>query len=66
MNRKYSKNIYSEHAINFSIESFKDICEIRVGWDNEYWLLQFEKFDGDKCILVKEFDNYLIDSMNKV
>lgn len=59
-----SKNIYILGKIESAINAYSDIAKFKVEEIGEYYRVHLisSKYDGK--ITLKEFENYLIDSMN--
>lgn len=59
-----SKNIYFLSNIESAISVYSDIAKFKVEEIDEYYRLILIKSKYDGKITLKEFENYLIDSMN--
>lgn len=59
-----SKNIYILGKIESAINAYSDIAKFKVEEIGEYYRLNLIKSKYDGKITLKEFENYLIDSMN--
>lgn len=59
-----SKNIYFLGNIESAISVYSDIAKFKVEEIDEYYRLILIKSKYDGKITLKEFENYLIDSMN--
>ena len=58
------KNIYFLSKIENAISVYSDIAKFKVEEIGEYYRIHLIKSKYDGKITLKEFENYLIDSMN--
>ena len=59
-----SKNIYILSKIESAINAYSDIAKFKVEEIGEYYRVHLIRSKYDGRVTLKEFENYLIDSMN--
>ena len=59
-----SKNIYILGKIESAINAYSDIAKFQVEEIGEYYRVHLIRSKYDGRVTLKEFENYLIDSMN--
>ena len=58
-----SKELYNREIIDFAVEAYHDICNVEVCDSEEYFVCKFEDCIYSESITMKEFENYIIDSI---
>lgn len=62
---KLTKEIYGITEIQAAVGAYDQLANIRVLDAGDYWVLAFERCTYDAGRTTKEFENYVIDLMNK-
>ena len=60
-----SKNIYDYSKIRSSVEAFEGIVNTDVSEEKERYVCRFDNFKLDQNKTIMEFENYLINLMNR-
>lgn len=63
---KLHKDIFDKQVIESAREAYRSIASIQINEDPSHWLCTFHDcaFDDEKT--AREFENYVIDTMNAV
>ncbi len=59
------KEFYLKDCIEKARDDFKELADIAVEMDREYYLVRFTKCIFPVCITMQEFENYVIGLMAK-
>ena len=63
---KLNKNLYSQKTILSAVNAFSEIARIRIKEDKSYYILEIDSEWYDELRVMKELENYMIDSENVI
>ena len=66
-NIKFNKKLYSQKAIKIAAKEFKNLADIKISSQGDYFVVVFDQIDPDvKEVIVDEFGNYALFTMKEI
>ena len=62
---EFTKHFYDREAISMGISAYKDLADIRLSEDNNYYFCEIISCRYDIELVLNEFSNYVLGMMNK-
>lgn len=66
-NIKFNKKLYSQKVINAVAKEFKDLADIKISSQGNYFVATFSQVDSDvEEVIIDEFGNYALFAMKEI